>query len=223
MIAKKIREYIMIGKGASFVKEYSSREVPSFPLVFVFMAYFRIIVAADKGIDITEIISDTIFAGIILIIWISQLTHPLRLMRMYYLCPKDRAEREADIRGAYLFRSIMHSILIVFMCADIYMLQRANIWSIGYMFITGVMFAFLSRVKSHKYLLNLYVIPALTFSSYLQFALPAQGLEKGDVIFLICSYAFLVIAVLPAYIKLLKAVDTEIKEAAICEEAGADA
>ena len=101
MKAGRIREYIMIGKGASFGKQYISRDVPSYPLCLMFMVYFRMITVAAKGMGIIDIIAESIFGIIYLIIWISQLIHPLRMMRMYYLCPKDRAEREADIRDIF--------------------------------------------------------------------------------------------------------------------------
>lgn len=218
MSAKRIREYIILGKGASFMNEYFTRDVPSFPFYLMTLIYVRVMLSLKTGIDMIDIIAETIYAGIFLIIWISQLIHPFRMARMYYLCPKDKAEREADIREAYIFRSILYSIMIVFMCADIYLLQKANIWSVIYMLIAGVMFSFLSQIKTHKYLLNLYVVPALTMAPYFQFLLPASALEKSDIIFLICSYAFLLIAVLPAYVKIMKAIGMEIKQAAACEE-----
>lgn len=218
MITKRIREYILTGKGHSFRNAYTGRDIPSFPFYLMIMVYVRVFTMISSGIDLIDIIVESIYAGICLIIWISQLIHPLRMTRMYYLCPKDRAEREADIRGAYVFRSILHSIMIVFMCFDIYMLQKANIWSVIYMLIAGVMFSFLSQVKTHKYLLNLYVIPALTIVPYLLFALPAASPGKGDIIFLICAYAFLLIAVVPAYIEIMKTIDKEIKDAAKSEE-----
>jgi hypothetical protein len=218
MTAKRIREYIMIGKGNSFGSAYVARDVPSFPFYLMIMIYVRVFISIRSGIDMIDIIVESIYAAIYLIIWVSQLIHPLRMTRMYYLCPKDRAEREADIRGAYVFRSILHSIMIVFMCFDIYMLQKANIWSVIYILIAGVMFSFLSQVKTHKYLLNLYVIPSLTIVPYLLFALPAASLGKGDIIFLICAAAYLLIAVVPAYIKIMKTIDKEIKEAAVSEE-----
>ncbi|MBR6258522.1 MAG: hypothetical protein IKR23_14300 [Lachnospiraceae bacterium] len=218
MNAKRIREYILMGKGASFKNEYAARDLPSYPLYLMAMIYVRVILTLKTGADMTDVIAETIYAAIYLIIWISQLIHPFRMARMYYLCPKDKAERETDIREAYIFRSILYSIMIAFMCADIYLLQKANIWSVIYMFISGVMFSFLSQIKTHKYLLNLYVIPALSMAPYFQFALTSTTLEKSDIIFLMISYAFLLICVVPAYVKIMKAIGKEIKEAAECEE-----
>lgn len=214
MIGKLINDYIMTGKGTA-LKENARGvgDIAMFPLAMQIVIIARGIFLGGVEYLWTDAIRDSIFTLVFFIIWISQIKHPIRMSRMYYLCPMNADERSAYIKNAYLFRSILHSILTVIVCAVLYLFFEVSIYSLLYILICGLMYSFLSNVRDNKkdFMRAVFLKPAMYISSYIQFAIPAKDLGAQDYIFAGCSFAFLLIVELPMFISVMRAVNDDIK------------
>ena len=155
-----------------------------------------------------------------ILVVLSEMTHPIRPGKMYYLCPRSKEERLREIKDAYHFRCILHMIVMSTMCIALYLMKGGNLYSAGYIFLNGIVASFLCQVShsDKSMLLNLFLTPAIIMGSLFQFALPADNLQKEDIIFLICCAVFFLIAILPAFRAMKKCIDREIEDAAVCEE-----
>lgn len=217
MIGKLINDYICTGKGTT-IKETSRGvgDIAMFPLTLQVIVIVRGIMLGGVKYLWTDAIRDSIFAIAFFIIWISQIKHPLKLSRMYYLCPMNADERVAYIRNAYLFRCVFHSILIVTVCAVLYIGFDVSIYSLLYIFICGLMYSFLSNVRDNKkdFMRAVFLKPAMYISSYIQFAVPASHFGRDELIFIVCSFAFLLLIELPMFIAVIRAVCEDIKNGA---------
>ncbi len=217
MIRKLINDYICTGKGTA-LKENARGvgDIAMFPLTLQVIVIVRGIMLGGVKYLWTDAIRDSIFTIAFFSIWISQIKHPLKLSRMYYLCPMNADERGAYIRNAYLFRCIFHSILIVTVCAVLYIGFDVSIYSLFYILLCGLMYSFLSNVRDNKtdFMRAVFLKPAMYISSYIQFAVPASHFGRDELIFIVCSFAFLLLIELPMFIAVIRAVNKDIKNGA---------
>ena len=221
MIRKMLSDYILTGKN-THLKDNRRNGIPValgdvylFPLCLQIMVILKGIMGSE-----TDILRDTILLLGFFFIWVSQIKHPMKLDRMYYLCPMDERERSSYLRNAFIFRGCLHTILVVIICLILYFAYRINIFAVLYILIDGIMYSFLSNVREGKWDLirAVFLKPALFISAYLQFALPAEELGRGDYVFIACSFAFLLLIELPMFIAIIRRVNNDIKNIATCEE-----
>ena len=221
MIRKLFKDYILTGKN-THMKDNRRNGIPIgvgdvaiFPLCLQLM----VIVRGFMGYSF-EMIRDTILLLGFFIIWVSQIKHPLKLERMYYLCPMDEKERIAYLRNSFIFRGCLHAILVLTICLILYFTHTANPIALLYILADGIMYSFLSNVRNGKWdvIRSVFLKPALFLSAYLQFALPLSGMQKEDVIFIAASFAFLLLIELPMFVSIMKAVGNDIRSIAVCEE-----
>ena len=170
----------------------------------------------------SEAVRDTILLLGFFIIWVSQIKHPMKLGRMYYLCPMNEKERGAYLKNAFIFRGCLHTMMVVITCLILYFACRVNIFAIIYILIDGIMYSFLSNVRDGKWDLirAVFLKPALFLSAYIQFALPAAGLGRDDHVFIAGSFAFLLLVELPMFLRIIGSVKKDIAVIAACEEDG---
>jgi hypothetical protein len=221
MIGKLINDYIMTGRSTPLKDNPGGvGDVAMFPLVMQIVIISRGIITGGSAYLWSDALRDSIFTIVYLIIWISQIKHPLKMSRMYYLCPMKREERVVYLKNAYLFRSIFHSLLIVISCIALYVVSDTGIYPLLYILPCGLMYSFLSNVRDNKkdFVRAVILKPAMYISSYIQFTLPASGFKTGDLVFIACSFAFMLLIELPIFISLMRTVKEDIKHIAICEE-----
>ena len=221
MIGKLISDYIMTGRSTS-LKEAPQGigDVALFPLILPLFIIVRGILKPDAEYLWTDVLRDSIFILPLFFIWISQIKHPLRMSRMYYLCPMTKEERAAYLKNAYLFRGAFHSLLILVMCIALYFTGKVSIFALLYILLDGIMFSFLSNVHDSKkdFVRNVFLKPAMLTSAYIQYALPVSAFAADDFIFTVCSFAFLLLVELPLFLSILHAVNKDIQCAALSEE-----
>ncbi|MCR5120022.1 MAG: hypothetical protein K6B44_10465 [Lachnospiraceae bacterium] len=222
MIRKLFNDYIMTGKNTK-INNFTSPGVGDlaiYPIILQLIIIARGIMRQGTFYIWTDALRDTVLFLTLIFIWVSQIKHPLRLSRMYYLCPMSAEERSLYLKNAYLFRSLLHTVLILIMCAVLYLINGVSIWSLMYIMVCGIMYSFLSNVHDGKteFMRAVILKPAMFISMYVQFALPASKLTKEDYIFIIGSFIFLLIIELPMFIKLVKEIDKDIKTGALSEE-----
>lgn len=223
MIGKLLNDYILTGKNTR-MKDTKRNGIPLglgdvylFPLCLQLM----IIIRGAMGYK-HELIRDTILLLGFFFIWVSQIKHPMKLSRMYYLCPMDEKERGAYLRNSFVFRGCIHTMIVVITCLILYFACSVNIFALLYILIDGIMYSFLSNVREGKWDLirAVFLKPAMFLSAYIQFALPAGGLVTEDYVFIAGSFAFLLLVELPMFIRIIKSVRNDIKTFAACEEDG---
>ncbi len=222
MIRKQLNDYILTGRNNP-INNFSA---PGVGDIGFFPITLQLIIMATgllkkNGFDLqTDPLRDSILFLTLLFIWISQIRHPLKLSRIYYLCPMSADERSRYLRNAYLFRSLLHSLLIVIMSIVLFLLCRVSTWSLIYLLICGIMYSFLSSVHDGitDFIRSVFLKPAMFISIYAQFALPSGVLTPADRFFIIVSFLFLLLVELPMFIKLIKEVVKDIKEGALSEE-----
>ncbi len=221
MIGKLINDYICTGKGTA-LKETPRGvgDIAMFPLTLQVIVIVRGIMLGGVKYLWTDAIRDSIFTIVFFIIWISQIKHPLKMSRMYYLCPMNADERVAYIKNAYFFRCIFHSILIVTVCIILYTGFDVNLYSLLYILLCGLMYSFLSNVRDNKtdFIRAVFLKPAMYISSYIQFAVPASHFGRDELIFTVCSFAFLLIVELPMFISVIRAINDDIRVVATGED-----
>ncbi|MBQ9866120.1 MAG: hypothetical protein IJM34_03795 [Lachnospiraceae bacterium] len=221
MIGKLINDYICTGKGMS-LKETPRGvgDIAMFPLTLQVIAIVRGIMLGGVKYLWTDAIRDSIFTIAFFIIWISQIKHPIKMSRMYYLCPMNADERVAYIKNAYFFRCIFHSILIVTACIILYTVFDVSLYSLLYILLCGLMYSFLSNVRDNKtdFMRAVFLKPAMYISSYIQFAVPASHFGRDEMIFTVCSFAFLLIVELPMFISVIRAINDDIRVVATGED-----
>ena len=221
MIRKQIRDYILTAGMTPLNRAAKGvGDIAVFPLTLELIVIGRAVLMRNSDYTWDIAIRDTIFILTYFIIWISQIRHPLKMSRMYYLCPMNREERAAYLRNAYIFRGVIHSILIVILCTALYFLSELSIFAFLYMLPNGILYSFLSNVQNNRkdLIRAVFEKPAMLISGYLQFALPVSGPETEDYIFIAFSFAFLLFAELPVFIWLTREVHKDIKNASIGEE-----
>ncbi len=221
MIRKQMRDYIRTAGMTPLNRAARGvGDIAVFPLTLEAIVIGRAILMRDSAYTCNIVIRDTIFILTYFIIWISQITHPLKMCRMYYLCPMNREERAAYLRNAYIFRGVFHSILIVIMCAALYFQSEVSVFALLYLLPNGILYSFLSNVQNNRkdLIRAIFEKPAMLISGYLQFALPVSGFETEDYIFTALSFAFLLLVELPVFIWLTREVHEDIKNAAMGEE-----
>ena len=78
------------------------------------------------------------------------------------------------------------------------------------------MYSFLSNVRDNKtdFMRAVFLKPAMYISSYIQFAVPASHFGRDELIFIVCSFAFLLLIELPMFIAVIRAVNKDIKNGA---------
>ena len=214
MLKKQWKEYFLTGKIQSWQPMLIYFEI------FVLPIYIRMVMLGKDNFSWKGGIGETVLMIGYLLVAFSEMTHPIRRGKMYYLCPRSREERLQEIRDAYHFRCMLHLIVMSVMCGTLYLMKGVNVYSAGYIFLNGILASFLSQVSNSNksMLLNLFLTPAIVMGSLFQFALPTEDLQRVDIIFLICCAVFFVMAILPAFWSMKKCIDQEIEEAAICEE-----
>ena len=214
MWKKQWKEYFLTGRMQSL------KPMLVYIEIFLLPVYIRLVLLGKENFSWMGAIRETMLVIAFLLIVISEMTHPIRPGKMYYLCPRSREERLREIRNAYHFRCALHLMVMSMMCIALYLMNGINVYSAGYIFLNGIVASFLCQVShpGKSMLLNLFLIPAIIMGSLFQFALPAEDLQKEDIIFLICCAVFFVIAILPAFLSMKKCIDREIEDAAVCEE-----
>ena len=221
MIGKQLQDYILMWKNTR-LRDLKRNGIPwgigdvaLFPLCLQIMVIIRGIMGYKF-----EMIRDTILLLGFFFIWVSQIKHPLRLDRMYYLCPMDQAERRDYLKNGFVFRGCLHSIFVVITSLILYFACRVNIFAVVYIIADGIMYSFLCNVRDNKkdFIRAVFLKPAMFLSAYLQFALPSAGLEKDDYFFIACSFAFLLLVELPLFISVIRSVGKDIEIIASCEE-----
>lgn len=214
MLKKQWKEYFLTGRMQSL------RPMLVYIEIFILPVYIRLVILGKDNFSWKGAIGETVMVIAFLLVALSEMTHPIRPGKMYYLCPRSREERLREIRDAYHFRCGMHLIVMSVMCGTLYLMKGVNVYSAGYIFLNGILASFLSQVSNpnKSMLLNLFLTPAIIMGSFFQFALPTEKLQKEDIIFLICCAVFFLIAILPAFRAMKKCIDREIETAAVCEE-----
>lgn len=214
MWKKQWKEYLLTGRMQSF------RPMLVYIEIFLLPIYIRLVILGKDNFSWKEAIGETVLVIAFLLVALSEITHPIRPGKMYYLCPRSREERLQEIRDAYHFRCMLHLIVMSVMCIALYLMKGVNVYSAGYIFLNGILASFLSQVNNpnKSMLLNLFLTPVIIMGSLFQFALPADNLQKEDSVFLICCAVFFLIAILPAFRTMKKCINREIEEAAVCEE-----
>lgn len=223
MIRKLLRDYTLTGKNIR-LKDMKRDDIPLVigevllsPLYLQIELLIDVIMGGRKVGGIKEFVLVLGF----FFIWVSQIKHPIKLGRMYYLCPMDAGERRVYLRNSFVFQGCLHSLAVMITCLILYFLCRVNIFAILYIILAGIMYGFLGNVRDRKKdLIRAIIIkPALFLTAYfIQFAIPSAGLGKGDYFFIACSFAFLLLVELPLFLLIIKAVRDDIMNISSCEE-----
>lgn len=221
MIKDLLHDYIMTGKN-THLKDPGRNGVPIgvgevglFPLIFEFTTIIRGIAGFRF-----EMIRDTILILGFFFIWVSQIKHPLKLSRMYYLCPMDATQRSTYLKNAFLFQSCLHSLVVVITALILYFGFRISIFAFLYIMIDGILYGFLSNVRDRKkdFIRAAFLKPAMFVTAYLQFVLPTTELGRGDFVFIACSFSFLLLIELPLFVSIVKETKNDIVRMTSCEE-----
>jgi len=221
MIRKLLSDYIHTGKNTPIINTKRGRVAGALAWLSMLPLWFNYNPAISKyitGIK-NDVIRDMILLLFFFFVFLSQIKHPVKLEKMYYLCPMDEIERRIYLKNAYIFKSCLHSFLILIMCLILYLMCRVNFFAILYILIDGMMYSFLCDVRERKCMIRVWVIRFLSFwSAYLQFVLPSEKLERGDLIWVIGSFIFLLLIELPMFIRTIKSIRKDIQFIATCEE-----
>jgi hypothetical protein len=112
MLKKLLRDYLWNWKPGRLKELYRTKSNQAFMIVLLPL-YMGLGLAGEDN-TASDVIMECALLIPMAVVYYSILLHPLRLPKMYYLCPMTRQERLTYVRHSYLVQSAVHMIL--FLC-----------------------------------------------------------------------------------------------------------
>lgn len=153
------------------------------------------------------------------IVYLSIFIHPVSLRKMYYVCPLTSDEREKLVRDSYIFRIVLHMLILTFGNIFVMTVTRFSMPAFIYVtinaFITSTMMPYGNKDGLSAYVIALLVICVVTNSW--QFDI-LQRTSYDPVIEQRFLYAIMVLVEFTICIGYARKVRRKIKSAAVYEE-----
>ena len=153
------------------------------------------------------------------IVYLSIFIHPVSLRKMYYVCPLTPGEREKLVRDSYIFRIVLHMLILTFGNIFIMTVTRFSIPVFIYVtinaLITSTILPYGNKDGLSAYVIALFVICVVTNSW--QFDI-LQSASYNPVIEQRLLYAIMVFVEFTICIGYARQVKRKLKSAAVYEE-----
>lgn len=204
-----IRDYIYGWRWENFKEIYKNGKLAG----MMFLYAFVINVTATGNITMLG------YYVAVAIVYLSIFIHPVSLRKMYYVCPLTPHEREKLVRDSYIFRIVMHMLILTFGNIFIMTVTRFSMPVFIYVtinaLITSTILPYGNKDGLSAYVIALLVICVVTNSW--QFDI-LQRASYNPVIEQRLLYAIMVFVEFTIYIGYARQVRRKIKSAAVYEE-----
>lgn len=204
-----IRDYIYGWRWENFKEIYKNGKLAG----MMFLYAFVINVTATGNITLLG------YYVPVAIVYLSIFIHPVSLRKMYYVCPLTPHEREKLVRDSYIFRIVMHMLILTFGNIFIMTVTRFSMPVFIYVtinaLITSTILPYGNKDGLSAYVIALLVICVVTNSW--QFDI-LQRASYNPVIEQRLLYAIMVFVEFTICIGYVRQVRRKIKSAAVYEE-----
>ncbi|MGN1203821.1 MAG: hypothetical protein ACI4SA_02085 [Lachnospiraceae bacterium] len=156
------------------------------------------------------------------LVWCSMMLHPVRLSKMYYLCPQTAAEREKMVIHSYCFRFGVHMFLFCIGFVFVFGAGTFRLESLILLLLNAVLVSSFIPVgvqAAGAYYRQLFLTPVIMITDLAQLALISD--TQSQPVIQIILYAVFFLIELPLYIGIFKYTRKELQAAAVFEEESA--
>ena len=203
-----IRDYIYGWRLENFKEIYKNGKLAGMMFLYVFI----INVTAASNITMLG------YYVPVAIVYLSIFIHPVSLRKMYYVCPLTPDEREKLVRDSYIFRIVLHMLILTFGNIFIMTVTRFSIPVFIYVtinaLITSTILPYGNKDGLSAYVIALFVICVVT-NSWQFDILMSSFTPIIEERFL---YSIMVLIEFPVCIGYARQVKRKLKSAAVYEE-----
>ena len=157
----------------------------------------------------------------ILLVMLSVMTHPVRHGKMFYLCPMTPVERRGIVRREYIFRVIIHMLLMAAGLAAAFSMAYFNWLSLICVVINDVMICLLipsENKENSDYIIMAAIVVIGVLINLVQLVIISN--PENYYIVQIIVYIFLVAVEIPLFVKYTGFIRKELKTADYYEKMG---
>ena len=157
----------------------------------------------------------------ILLVMLSVMTHPVRHGKMFYLCPMTPVERRGIVRREYIFRVIIHMLLMAAGLTAAFSMAYFNWLSLICVMINDVMICLLipsENKENSDYIIMAAIVVIGVLINLVQLVIISN--PENYYIVQIIVYIFLVAVEIPLFVKYTGFIRKELKTADYYEEMG---
>ena len=155
----------------------------------------------------------------ILLVMLSVMTHPVRHGKMFYLCPMTPVERRGIVRREYIFRVIIHMLLMAAGLTAAFSMAYFNWLSLICVVINDVMICLLipsENKENSDYIIMAAIVVIGVLINLVQLVIISN--PENYYIVQIIVYIFLVAVEIPLFVKYTRFIRKELKTADYYEE-----